>query len=78
LLTIRWGKDGVFRAVGRFVVAAVTLMMFLPMALFRSNQNATVLLSGIASGKTRVVDLSYAINDKLVPWRETSVGLKRR
>ena len=26
------------------------------------------LLNGIASGKTRVVDLSYAINDKLVPW----------
>jgi len=26
------------------------------------------LLEGIASGKTRVVDLSYAINDKLVPW----------
>jgi kynurenine formamidase len=26
------------------------------------------LLGGIASGKTRVVDLTYAINDKLVPW----------
>jgi kynurenine formamidase len=26
------------------------------------------LLEGIASGKTRVVDLSYAINDKLVAW----------
>ena len=26
------------------------------------------LLDGIASGKTRVVDLSYAINDKLVAW----------
>ncbi|HXN51981.1 MAG TPA: cyclase family protein [Candidatus Acidoferrum sp.] len=26
------------------------------------------LLSDIASGKTRVLDLSYAINDKLVPW----------
>jgi len=25
-------------------------------------------LAGISSGKTRVVDLSYAINDKLVPW----------
>src|SRR5205807_9342981 len=25
-------------------------------------------LEGIASGKTRVVDLSYAINDKLVAW----------
>src|SRR3984885_11903443 len=26
------------------------------------------LLQGIPSGKTRVLDLSYAINDKLVPW----------
>jgi kynurenine formamidase len=26
------------------------------------------LMNGIASGKTRVVDLTYAINDKLVPW----------
>src|SRR6202163_4703717 len=25
-------------------------------------------LEGIPSGKTRVLDLSYAINDKLVPW----------
>jgi kynurenine formamidase len=25
-------------------------------------------LAGIASGKTRLLDLSYAINDKLVPW----------
>lgn len=26
------------------------------------------MLDGISSGKTRVLDLSYAINDKLVPW----------
>ncbi|HYL64513.1 MAG TPA: cyclase family protein [Candidatus Methylomirabilis sp.] len=26
------------------------------------------MLAGIASGKTRVLDLAYAINDKLVPW----------
>jgi kynurenine formamidase len=26
------------------------------------------LLEGVPSGKTRVIDLSYAINDKLVPW----------
>jgi kynurenine formamidase len=26
------------------------------------------LLAGIPSGRTRVLDLSYAINDKLVPW----------
>src|SRR5205085_4375369 len=35
-----------------------------------SAQNASrdTLLTGIASGRTRVIDLSYAINDKLVPW----------
>jgi len=59
---------GVFGRLGRFVVAAVTLMMFLPMALFPQQPERDSLLSGIASGKTRVVDLSYAINDKLVPW----------
>lgn len=26
------------------------------------------MLEGIASGRTRVIDLSYAINEKLVPW----------
>ena len=26
------------------------------------------MLEGVSTGKTRVVDLSYAINDKLVPW----------
>jgi kynurenine formamidase len=26
------------------------------------------MLEGVPSGKTRVIDLSYAINDKLVPW----------
>src|SRR5260370_7757605 len=59
---------GVSGRLGRFVVAAVTLMMFLPMALFPQQPERDSLLSGIASGKTRVVDLSYAINDKLVPW----------
>jgi kynurenine formamidase len=31
-------------------------------------KQATGALEGIASGKTRIVDLSYAINDKLVAW----------
>ena len=26
------------------------------------------LLTNISTGKTRVLDLTYAINDKLVPW----------
>jgi kynurenine formamidase len=50
------------------VFGVVVLMMFLPMALFPQKRQADSLLSGIADGKTRVVDLSYAINDKLVPW----------
>ncbi len=53
---------------GIFVVAVLTVMMFLPMILSPQNSQRDSLLSGISSGKTRVVDLSYAINDKLVPW----------
>ena len=58
-------------ALGRLwslVIGIVTAMMFLPMALFPQKSQNDSLLSGIASGKTRVLDLSYAINDKLVPW----------
>jgi kynurenine formamidase len=43
-------------------------MMFLPMALVPQKTQRDGLLSGIADGKTHVVDLSYAISDKLVPW----------
>ena len=38
------------------------------MVLFPQKSQRDSLLSDISSGKTRVVDLSYAINDKLVPW----------
>ncbi len=38
------------------------------MTAFPKNSHNDSLLDGIPSGKTRVVDLSYAINDKLVPW----------
>jgi kynurenine formamidase len=38
------------------------------MSAFPKNSHQDTLLDGIPSGKTRVVDLSYAINDKLVPW----------
>ena len=58
-------------ALGRLsflAIGTVTAMMFLPMVLFPQNSAKDSLLSGIASGKTRVLDLSYAINDKLVPW----------
>jgi len=38
------------------------------MVLVPQNTQRDGLLSGIVDGKTRVADLSYAINDKLVPW----------
>src|SRR5262249_43486327 len=37
-------------------------------AMFVSSALVQGALEGIASGKTRIVDLSYAINDKLVSW----------
>jgi kynurenine formamidase len=51
-----------------FSMGIVTIMVFLPMALFPQKTERDNLLSGISGGKTRVLDLSYAINDKLVPW----------
>ncbi|MCU1240950.1 MAG: hypothetical protein JWO71_1676 [Candidatus Acidoferrum typicum] len=57
-----------FGRLGLFAMGIVTIMMFLPMALFPQKTERDNLLSGISSGKTRVLDLSYAINDKLVPW----------
>jgi kynurenine formamidase len=38
------------------------------MALHAQNSQKDGALEGVPSGKTRVIDLSYAINDKLVPW----------
>jgi kynurenine formamidase len=37
-------------------------------SLFSQDMSHDAILEGIHSGKTRVLDLSYAINDKLVPW----------
>jgi kynurenine formamidase len=36
--------------------------------LLLQNMRHDPMLEGISSGKTRVLDLSYAISDKLVPW----------
>ena len=38
------------------------------MTLLPQNPHRNDLLANISSGKTRVLDLSYAINDRLVPW----------
>jgi kynurenine formamidase len=38
------------------------------MSLLPRNPSKDNMLEGVPSGKTRVIDLSYAINDKLVPW----------
>jgi kynurenine formamidase len=37
-------------------------------AAFAQNAMPSPKLDGIASGKTRVIDLSYPISDKMVPW----------
>ncbi len=46
----------------------LVVVMFVPMTLLSHKSQRDSLLSDIATGKTRIVDLSYAINDKLVPW----------
>ena len=48
---------------GFAVVSLAALLVFFPDA-----SNDRVKLEGISTGKTRVLDLSYAISDKLVPW----------
>src|SRR5215472_2135127 len=48
---------------GVFAFCVITLMM-----LISENSKHDVMLEGVSSGKTRVVDLSYAISDKMVPW----------
>jgi kynurenine formamidase len=53
-------------AVGRS--SAIALSIAALMTLFRDKPRQNSMLEGIPSGKTRVLDLSYAINDKLVPW----------
>jgi kynurenine formamidase len=48
---------------GILIFAVAALMTLLPDTSLHDS-----LLEGISTGKTRVLDLSYAINDKLVPW----------
>jgi kynurenine formamidase len=51
-----------------FFVTVLVVALLRPMTLSPQNSQRDNLLADIATGKTRVVDLSYAINDKLVPW----------
>lgn len=53
-------------AVGRSGALALCVAALITMFPDKPHQNS--MLEGIPSGKTRVLDLSYAINDKLVPW----------
>src|SRR5207302_869219 len=53
-------------AFGRSNIFAVCFALFA--ALLSQNAHHDSMLEGVPSGKTRVLDLSYAINDKLVPW----------
>ena len=48
---------------GTFIVCLAVLFTLLP-----QNTHHHTMLEGIPSGKTRVLDLSYAISDKLVAW----------
>src|SRR6266404_3323911 len=53
-------------AFGRSNILVLCLALFF--ALRSQHTHHDSVLEGVPSGKTRVLDLSYAINDKLVPW----------
>lgn len=51
----------------RSILPVAVILSFAALAVAK-NSMQTPNLEGIASGKTRVIDLSYAISDKMVPW----------
>jgi len=53
-------------AIGRSGILVVCFAVLSTLLL--QNMRHDSMLEGVPSGKTRVLDLSYAINDKLVPW----------
>lgn len=53
-------------ALGRSSIVVACLVALT--SVFSQRMSHDSLLEGIPSGKTRVLDLSYAISDKLVPW----------
>src|SRR4029077_1677434 len=57
------GQMAAFGRCGTCIVCLAVLF-----TLLRQNTHHQTMLEGIPSGKTRVLDLSYAISDKLVPW----------
>ena len=50
------------------VVTVLIVVLLLSMTISSQNSQRDSLLADITTGKTRIIDLSYAINDKLVPW----------
>ncbi|HET9400320.1 MAG TPA: cyclase family protein, partial [Candidatus Acidoferrales bacterium] len=55
----------------RGITAALAFILILAVAIVAMPQNSPIEknpLAGIPSGRTRVIDLSYAINDHLPPW----------
>jgi kynurenine formamidase len=50
----------------RFGILGVSF--FAAMSLFGQNAPHDDLLANISTGNTQIIDLTYAINDKLVPW----------
>jgi kynurenine formamidase len=53
-------------AFGRYRILVIGFVFL--STLFLHNMHRDSMLEGVPAGKTRVLDLSYAINDKLVAW----------
>ena len=54
---------------GAILRSGICVLCFAAFSMLLSqNMRRDSMLEGVPSGKTRVIDLSYAISDKLVPW----------
>jgi kynurenine formamidase len=51
-----------------FNLGVLTLLVTSLTIVYPKGSHSAQLVEGIPSGSTRILDLSYAINDKLVPW----------
>lgn len=60
------------------LIVVVSLLSVAGWGLMREGSAGNDRLSGIPSGQTRVVDLSYAISDKLVPWPGDARGFEAK